>query len=333
MAISNLSSQYISSSFQNLMQVSSSNAVYNGAGNQVTTLLVSASYATTASYALNAAAGSQGAAGSGAQGTQGTIGAQGVQGVQGRLGAQGAIGAGTQGTIGAQGLNGIQGTQGVQGEIGSPGTPGGSSGEMQYNNGASAFAGSSNLTVDGSGVTKFIARLQPPSVDNQHLISHRLEGSTYVTPNSDGFVLSGTRVLLPNPAGATVVGQIFGCLGSGTSDWQFATSVTDYVTGSLAIIITNPSPFAGSSFEAYLPGTIAAINLTTSAVWDSSVGAFEVGKAIYLSSAGKVRPVPPTAPGNHVRVLGHVYQTWNDIGSGDEYATFLFNPDGNWITL
>jgi hypothetical protein len=329
MAIANLSSQYISSSFQNLMQISSSNAVYNGAGNQVTTLLVSASYATTSSYALNAAAGSQGIAGSnGTQGIQGIQGIYGTQGVQGTS-VQGATGAGTQGTIGSQGATGTS----IQGTSGAAGTPGGSSGEVQYNNGASAFAGSSNLTVDGSGVTKFIARLQPPDVDNQHLISHRLDGSTYVTPNSDGFVLSGTRVLLPNPAGATVVGQIFGCLGSGTSDWQFATSVTDYVTGSLAIIITNPSPIAGSSFEAYLPGTIAAINLTTSAVWDSSVGAFEVGKAIYLSSAGKVRPVPPTAPGNHVRVLGHVYQTWNDTATSDLYATFLFNPDGNWITL
>lgn len=79
MAISNLTTQYISSSFQNLMQVSSSGQIYNGIGTQVTNLVltsvtasfnglissastaivantsVSASYATTASYALSAA--------------------------------------------------------------------------------------------------------------------------------------------------------------------------------------------------------------------------------------------------------------------------------------
>jgi hypothetical protein len=145
--------------------------------------------------------------------------------------------------------------------------------------------------------------------------------------------LSGTKVLLPNPNSSTAVGQIFGVAGGASSDWNVATSVTDYVTGSLVIIIANPQPAVLSAYEAYLPGTIAAINLATSAVWDSTMGDFEAGKAVYLSSAGKVRPVPPTAPGNHVRVLGHVYQTWNDNATGDLYATFLFNPDGNWITL
>jgi hypothetical protein len=79
MAISNLTTQYISSSFQNLMQVSSSGQIYNGTGTQVTNLVLtsvtasfnglinsastaivantatSASYALTASYALSAA--------------------------------------------------------------------------------------------------------------------------------------------------------------------------------------------------------------------------------------------------------------------------------------
>ena len=77
MAISNLTTQYISSSFQTLMQVSSSGLIYNGIGTQVTNLVLtsvtasfnglinsasvailantatSASYATTASYALS----------------------------------------------------------------------------------------------------------------------------------------------------------------------------------------------------------------------------------------------------------------------------------------
>lgn len=44
MALSNLSPQYISSSYQNLLQVSSSGAVYNGTGSVVTSLNVTASY-------------------------------------------------------------------------------------------------------------------------------------------------------------------------------------------------------------------------------------------------------------------------------------------------
>ena len=51
MAISNLSTQYISSSFQYLMQVSSSGEVFSGAGAQVTSLDVNATYATTAGSA------------------------------------------------------------------------------------------------------------------------------------------------------------------------------------------------------------------------------------------------------------------------------------------
>lgn len=58
MPISSLTNQYISSSFQYLMQVSSSGEIFDGAGNQINTLKVtsisgvmaSASFATTASY-------------------------------------------------------------------------------------------------------------------------------------------------------------------------------------------------------------------------------------------------------------------------------------------
>lgn len=155
MAISNLSSQYISSSFQNLMQVSSSNAVFNGSGTQVTTLLVSASYATTSSYALNAATGSQGTSGAqGVQGRQGTIGSQGTFGAQG---TQGAIGAGSQGTVGAQGLNGIQGNLGVQGTQGAVGAGSqgltGIQGVQGSNTGIQGSAGSLGYTPNNTGIT------------------------------------------------------------------------------------------------------------------------------------------------------------------------------------
>ena len=61
MAITSLSAQYISASFQNLMQVSSSGQLFDGAGNQITNLTASfaatSSYAITASYAMNAGTG------------------------------------------------------------------------------------------------------------------------------------------------------------------------------------------------------------------------------------------------------------------------------------
>jgi len=66
MAISNLTSQYISASFQNLVQISGSGEIFNGLGNQITNLSVatisattysgsidSASFASTASYSFN----------------------------------------------------------------------------------------------------------------------------------------------------------------------------------------------------------------------------------------------------------------------------------------
>ena len=49
----NLTDQHISSSFQRLMQISSSNYVNDGTGSLLSNLEVTSSYATTASYALN----------------------------------------------------------------------------------------------------------------------------------------------------------------------------------------------------------------------------------------------------------------------------------------
>jgi len=50
MAVINLSTQHISSSYQNLMQISSSNALYNGTGSLITNLAVTASRAQTSSF-------------------------------------------------------------------------------------------------------------------------------------------------------------------------------------------------------------------------------------------------------------------------------------------
>lgn len=53
MAISNLSSQYISSSYQNLLQVSSSGEIFNGSGTQVTSLVATSSFALSIPNTIN----------------------------------------------------------------------------------------------------------------------------------------------------------------------------------------------------------------------------------------------------------------------------------------
>jgi hypothetical protein len=50
MSVTNLSNQHISASYQNLVQISSSNALYNGTGSLIPNLLVTASFALSASY-------------------------------------------------------------------------------------------------------------------------------------------------------------------------------------------------------------------------------------------------------------------------------------------
>ena len=53
MAISNLSSQYISSSYQNLLQVSSSGEIFNRSGTQVTSLVATSSFALSIPNTIN----------------------------------------------------------------------------------------------------------------------------------------------------------------------------------------------------------------------------------------------------------------------------------------
>ena len=50
MSVTNLSNQHISASYQNLVQISSSNALYNGTGSLIPNLAVTASFALSASY-------------------------------------------------------------------------------------------------------------------------------------------------------------------------------------------------------------------------------------------------------------------------------------------
>jgi len=98
------------------------------------------------------AQGVQGAQGhQGRQGAAGVQGAQGAQGIQGDTGVGAAGAQGAQGAQGRQGATGAQGAQGVQGATGS-GVAAGSNTQVQYNSSGN-FAGSSNLTFDGTNLT------------------------------------------------------------------------------------------------------------------------------------------------------------------------------------
>ena len=93
--------------------------------------------------------GNQGAPGTGAQGDPGAQGNQGAPGNQGNQGTPGS--QGNQGATGNQGNQGATGNQGNQGASGS-GVAAGSDTQVQFNSSGS-FAGSSNLTFDGTDLT------------------------------------------------------------------------------------------------------------------------------------------------------------------------------------
>ena len=121
---------------------------------------------TTAWNSLPYSSGIQGPTGpTGAVGPTGPTGPQGIQGIQGIQGPTGPTGA--LGPTGPQGIQGIQGIQGVAGPTGPTGsigltgptgptgaTPaiGGTNTQVQYNNGG-VFAGSANLTFNGTTLT------------------------------------------------------------------------------------------------------------------------------------------------------------------------------------
>ncbi len=109
---------------------------------------------------LSYSSGIQGPTGpTGAVGPTGPTGIQGIQGIQGPTGPTGPLGpTGPQGIQGIQGIQGVAGPTGPTGSIGNTGptgptgaTPaiGGTNTQVQYNNGG-VFAGSANLTFDGT---------------------------------------------------------------------------------------------------------------------------------------------------------------------------------------
>ena len=296
MAISNLSSQYISSSFQSLLQVSSSNAVYNGSGTQITTLLVSASYATTSSYALNAATGSQGTVGAqgaqGVQGRQGTIGSQGAVGSQGQIGATGIGTIGAQGTIGSQGAEGIQGAQGeigfglpgaqgatgiqgatgtgiqgVQGTSGAGGSPGGSNFDVQYNN-AGSFGGSNLLIISGSSVLNTAAIYNTATFAINDKIASgdsygtrtqisAIAGTVYNFTGTDLKILDGNIMeLAPIGVGASFNIGDVIQFVAASGEWEAITDASDTNLAEGSIGVVVESTGAGSNVKVLFDGLI-----------------------------------------------------------------------------
>jgi hypothetical protein len=210
-------------------------------------------------------------------------------------------------------------------------SPGGAQGEAQYNDGVGSFAGSPSLTFDGAGaITKINTRVLSQDNANVVIINHDIRNNATAVAPSNSYALSGTQVALGISGTSLIEGQIVGVDVSG--QWSKATSNTDISTGSLALVL---QPVGGGAvFDAFLPGTLACVNLSsgpTSGIWAAGTSAYSQGTTLYLDASGRVVPAPTTTPGEHVRVMGHVYQNWTD--GIDTFATFLFNPDGSWITL
>jgi hypothetical protein len=156
---------------------------------------------TTGTQGVQGTTGLQGVQGTtgiqGSTGTQGTQGIQGRQGVQGTTGIQGATG--TQGTTGAQGIQGLTGAQGVQGIQGALNAIGGSTTQVQFNNGGS-FAGSANLRFTLASNTFSVGGadgVNGPSLDFRHDTDGMIIEEQYI--NSAGsnlkFYGGGTELL------------------------------------------------------------------------------------------------------------------------------------------
>lgn len=275
---------------------------------------ISASYALTASYALNGGGGSALIVAD--EGSTLTSAAASLNFVGNAVVAT---------TIG----NAVTVTIATGSGAGGATSPGGSSGQVQFNNGGS-FDGAAGLVVDSSGnVTTLNTRVMTPDQHDVHVINYNLEeGLTWSNPGTVGYVLNGTKIVLgPVDSINPKAGMVYGYEASSTK-WSMARCDRNLMTGSLALVLADQ---AGSGLiEAYLPGTLAVIR-TNVPTWNAGPTAYTPGTVLYCDHSGNVLPTPTTTSGEHVRVIGHVYQNWTD--GSDTYATFLFDPDGLWVTL
>jgi len=217
----NLSTLFISSSYQFLTQLSGSE-LQTGLGTTITgsllitsskadtatsasfaTTAISASYAVTASYALNAATGSQGSSGtSGTSGTSGFNGTSGTSGFNGTSGTSGVNGtSGTSGNSGTSGTSGATGTSGTSGVNGTSGTSGanGTSGTSGAN-GTSGVNGTSGTSGNsGTSGTSGTAGTSGTSFASPYVGNIIVTGSVTATNGFTGSLL-GTASFASNIA-------------------------------------------------------------------------------------------------------------------------------------
>ena len=278
----------------------------------------SASYAVTASYALNGGGGGSSIAVSD-EGILKTSTATSFNFVGNAVVANASGGAVTV-TI-------------ATGSAGGATSPGGSTNQVQYNN-AGSFAGTSGLTVSSTAVVSLTSRQNTPE-DTYMTISHVEErvGQTIAVSSATPrmYLVNGHLIYLDNLTSASP-GSFIGAVGGA---WQTATSATDYSTGSLVLC---PNIISSGEDDCYLPNSYVAINLTfqqgAPGPWatippNSSV----IGSPLYLDTTGQVVTTPTTTSGEHVRVLGYIYNIWRDSASGDDYLSFYFMPAGSWVTI
>ena len=278
----------------------------------------SASYAVTASYALNGGGGGSSIAVSD-EGALKTSTATSFNFVGNAVVANASGGAVTV-TI-------------ATGSAGGATSPGGSTNQVQYNN-AGSFAGTSGLTVSSTAVVSLTSRQNTPE-DTYMTISHVDEpvGQTIAVTSATGrmYLVNGHLIHLDNLTSARPGSFI----GAKAGAWQTATSATDHSTGSLVLC---PNIVSSGDDDCYLPNSYVAINLTyqlgVSGAWapipfTPSV----IGSPLYLNTSGRVVTTPTTTSGEHVRVLGYIYNIWNDSVTGDDYLSFYFMPAGSWVTI
>lgn len=136
----------------------------------------------------------------GPQGIQGTQGIQGIQGLTGPQGPQGDAGPkGDKGDIGDTGLTGPVGPQG-------PGSiPGGSSGQVQANDGAGGFAGAVGAFIDSTGRLGLGTASPSYDIDTRHTGTYPANVVRFQGPSDlDALsvrIVSGTGVVWESNAG------------------------------------------------------------------------------------------------------------------------------------
>jgi hypothetical protein len=278
----------------------------------------SASYAVTASYALNAGGGGSSIAVSD-EGVLKTSTATSFNFVGNAVVANASGGAVTV-TI-------------ATGSAGGTTSPGGSTDQVQYNS-AGSFAGTSGLTVSSSAVVSLTSKQVTPA-DTYMTISHvdefMAQSITVTAASARVYLVNGHLIHLDNLTSANRGSFI----GAGGGAWQTATSATDYSTGSLVLC---PNPVSSGEDDCYLPNSYVAINLTYQQAAPGPWATIPfhpsvIGSPLYLDTAGRVKTTPTTTSGEHVRVLGYIYNIWNDSVSGDDYLSFYFMPAGSWVTI